>query len=299
MNWQTYVLLGFLAGLVLGFPLLARRMREYRLSQAGLDDLTLMLDEDMLMHMARLLGALGYRVYRPTWEDAGFELVLVDGLGQKRGVLIAHWRTAVDVPVVQQAVAAAARLGGTAPMIVTVEYYTWKAREEAAEAGVILWTLRELTQAIGRVREAAVDYPEIPAIRTAAMGREPASPAVAEAGEAGDAARDALATILEPMPVRARAPAGAAPWPAPLAAEEAWPEPLPDEEPLPGLARPKRPWWQGLWKTAAKTAAVPPPQAEAPRCPRCGMTMVVRSSSQGDYWGCPDFPRCRGSRPKF
>jgi hypothetical protein len=149
MNWQTYVLLGVLAGLVLGFPLLARRMREYRLSQAGLDNLTQMLDEDMLMHMARLLGALGYRVYRPTWEDAGFELVLVDGLGQKRGVLVAHWRNAVDVPVVQQAVAAAARLGGTAPMIVTVEYYTWKARAEAAEAGVILWTLRELTQAIG------------------------------------------------------------------------------------------------------------------------------------------------------
>jgi hypothetical protein len=45
-----------------------------------------------------------------------------------------------------------------------------------------------------------------------------------------------------------------------------------------------------------ETEMAPPP------CPRCGTTMVLREVKrdgprQGDqFWGCPNFPRCRGTR---
>jgi len=40
-------------------------------------------------------------------------------------------------------------------------------------------------------------------------------------------------------------------------------------------------------------------QSFAPRCPKCGNEMVVRTSKSGakqgkQFWGCPDYPRCRG-----
>lgn len=35
-----------------------------------------------------------------------------------------------------------------------------------------------------------------------------------------------------------------------------------------------------------------------PSCPRCGVTMVLRTAKQGDrlgqkFWGCPNYPKCR------
>ncbi len=37
----------------------------------------------------------------------------------------------------------------------------------------------------------------------------------------------------------------------------------------------------------------------APPCPQCGATMVLRTAARGrnaggQFWGCPDYPRCRG-----
>ena len=43
-------------------------------------------------------------------------------------------------------------------------------------------------------------------------------------------------------------------------------------------------------------------EGEPPPCPRCGATMVLRDVKregprQGErFWGCPSFPRCRGTR---
>lgn len=34
-----------------------------------------------------------------------------------------------------------------------------------------------------------------------------------------------------------------------------------------------------------------------PTCPSCGTRMVARKSSRGPFWGCPDYPRCRGKLP--
>lgn len=39
------------------------------------------------------------------------------------------------------------------------------------------------------------------------------------------------------------------------------------------------------------------PSADAPPCPDCGRSMRRRTSDKGEFWGCPAYPRCRGSRP--
>jgi ssDNA-binding Zn-finger/Zn-ribbon topoisomerase 1 len=31
-------------------------------------------------------------------------------------------------------------------------------------------------------------------------------------------------------------------------------------------------------------------------CPECDGTMVPRTSERGAFWGCKEFPRCRGTR---
>ena len=37
----------------------------------------------------------------------------------------------------------------------------------------------------------------------------------------------------------------------------------------------------------------------APTCPKCGETMERRQNSKtgGEFWGCPDYPSCKGTRP--
>ena len=34
----------------------------------------------------------------------------------------------------------------------------------------------------------------------------------------------------------------------------------------------------------------------APMCPKCKSPMVRRTSEFGPFWGCNQFPRCRGTR---
>lgn len=36
---------------------------------------------------------------------------------------------------------------------------------------------------------------------------------------------------------------------------------------------------------------------DAPMCPQCGKSMRRRKSAKGDFWGCSDFPDCKGTRP--
>jgi restriction system protein len=35
----------------------------------------------------------------------------------------------------------------------------------------------------------------------------------------------------------------------------------------------------------------------APDCPQCGQPLRRRRSAKGDFWGCPGYPDCRGTRP--
>jgi hypothetical protein len=254
MDWEGYVLLGVALAFGLASPVIFQMIREQRLNRAGLDKLDAMTDEDMLMHMARLCGALGYRVFRPAQQDCGFQLILVDGLGQRRGVVTQNWRKLVDDVTVQQVIAAAQKLDLPAPMVVSVEGYTYKAREAAKAHGTILWSLTELTEAIGRVRQHAMAYPELPSINTLTWYSE---------------GRDSARPGLEP-------------------------EPKPDcsQSDVVHLAQHHRRRPERLRKGEGWN------QDDVPRCPRCGRKMVVRRGAEGDYWGCPLFPRCLGTRPR-
>lgn len=56
-------------------------------------------------------------------------------------------------------------------------------------------------------------------------------------------------------------------------------------------------------QTPAKMVVSPPlPDYLAPSCPRCGSEMVMRTAKRGanagkDFWGCSNYPECRGTRP--
>lgn len=273
MEWEFYGLLGVLAAVGISSPLITARIREVQLSRAGLKNLHEMTDEDMILHLTRLFGALGYRVQRPAPEEDGFDLVLSDGLGQRRGVLARHWRRPVDEEVVRRASAAAAGLGRATPMVVTVSYVSYRARLAAARDQVILWSLPDLARAIGQVREAAaMEYPDLPAPMSAEGLTEPeagASAMVALFGAAGRA-----------VPGRKPVPAGR-PVPAKPAEKPAL-HTVPTQRKRPGRLRPGERW----------------DPDEVPRCPRCGKRMVVRKSTSGEYWGCPNFPRCLGTKQK-
>lgn len=263
MEWQGYVLLGMALALAVAAPVLVQAVRVGRLSRAGLDNVSRMTDEDMVLHMARLCGAMGYRVFRAPESEPAFDLILIDGLEQRRGVVVRHWRRRVDAPDVQTAADAAAHIENAEPMLVSLEGFTAKARAVAKQTGTILWSLPELTAAIGRVKQSAMAYPEVPMINVV-PGRLPA---------AGQQAVVPLRSVLE-------APAEHRQDPARQGGGPGEPRRRKRGERL----RPGEVWEQD--------------PTVAPKCPRCGRRMVARTTDGGEYWGCPTFPRCLGTRPK-
>jgi restriction system protein len=60
-----------------------------------------------------------------------------------------------------------------------------------------------------------------------------------------------------------------------------------------------------LLKPARPTTTSQPRAPEAPTtplCPQCGGHMVTRTAKQGahasaTFWGCTQYPKCRGTRP--
>lgn len=38
-------------------------------------------------------------------------------------------------------------------------------------------------------------------------------------------------------------------------------------------------------------------EPEAPKCPQCERPMRKRRSGRGEFWGCSEYPACRGTRP--
>lgn len=54
--------------------------------------------------------------------------------------------------------------------------------------------------------------------------------------------------------------------------------------------------------TTARPATLSPSSHSNPACPQCGSSMVRRVARRGrnsgnSFWGCPRFPRCKGTRP--
>lgn len=253
MTWPLYGFLGLVVAVIAGLPLMAARLRERRLHEAGLDDPERITDEEMLRHMTGLMEALGYRVRRVA--DPDFDLVLTDGLGQQRAVLVRHFRKTVNESGVNRLAESAARLGKAAPMIVTVERFTYRAREAATARGVILWSLPDLARAIGQVKRAAAVYSDLPS-----RSREEALSVLGGQPEPG---RDA--------------------GPLPEAEERSAVVPMSAARRRPGRSR--------------RGARAPIP-GEVPFCPRCGRKMMVMTNHSGEFWACPLFPRCLGSRQK-
>lgn len=59
---------------------------------------------------------------------------------------------------------------------------------------------------------------------------------------------------------------------------------------------------QGQQAAAQSSPAVVEMISAPPACPQCQSPMVLRTSQKGSnagskFWGCPTFPRCRGTRP--
>lgn len=72
------------------------------------------------------------------------------------------------------------------------------------------------------------------------------------------------------------------------------PSPAPAPAPTPTATQTVTP------EAEPQPAALPP----APLCPHCRKTMVVRvartgANAGGNFWGCGDYPKCRGIRPIF
>ena len=44
------------------------------------------------------------------------------------------------------------------------------------------------------------------------------------------------------------------------------------------------------------TVNSPPTRPTHPACPDCLKTMVLRKGSRGEFWSCPNYPRCYGTR---
>ena len=78
------------------------------------------------------------------------------------------------------------------------------------------------------------------------------------------------------------------------------------DEPLEQLEHPPAPAPDSDPAPAAPAPADRPLEAtkgDAPLCPRCRQPMVLRTANKPgprlgqQFWGCPDYPRCRGVRP--
>jgi len=260
MDWSWYAAWGVLVAVLLSAPLVAARLRELKLSQAGLGHAAQLTDEYMLAHMTRVLGALGYRVQRAQEADPDLDLILVDGLGQRSGVFLRHWRTAVDEQTVQKVAQAGMRLGKSAPLIVTIDRYTQKARDAAAISGVVLWGLADLTRALHKVRQTAMGYPDLPA-RPGVPGAEASAPRIARVRPQSQPAPVAEGEEMERSRLALRVITGY-------------------DRAVKAKQRARR------------------HDDDPPRCPRCGKIMVLRQGKTGEYWSCPNFPRCLGSRAK-
>lgn len=57
-----------------------------------------------------------------------------------------------------------------------------------------------------------------------------------------------------------------------------------------------------LYQARSEFKNTPTHAVQAPACPRCAKPMVLRTARQGHragqaFWGCPDYPDCRGTRP--
>jgi hypothetical protein len=54
-------------------------------------------------------------------------------------------------------------------------------------------------------------------------------------------------------------------------------------------------YWIGYsWRPRSRAKSIKP-SGEGP-CPKCGANTILRAGKYGQFYGCPKFPQCKGSR---
>jgi hypothetical protein len=76
----------------------------------------------------------------------------------------------------------------------------------------------------------------------------------------------------------------------------------PHLQPTPVAATPLLPSKQDAMPKAPAAPTRAEPSKTGPPCPKCGATMLLRTAKNGanaggQFWGCPNFPRCRSMMP--
>ena len=56
---------------------------------------------------------------------------------------------------------------------------------------------------------------------------------------------------------------------------------------------PAAPVAQDAPAVASDTPSIPQNSVDAPICPKCGIPLVIRSGRRGQFYGCPNYPKCR------
>lgn len=139
------------------WPLIERLAKELinerRFARAGLTDVKKMTGRDFENYLGHLFRGMGFKVeITPAAGDFGVDLILTDASGKRIAVQAKRWKQRVGNEAVQAVVGGAAYYKCQETMVVTTSGYTPKAVQMARETGTRLWDVRDLADAMDKVR---------------------------------------------------------------------------------------------------------------------------------------------------
>jgi hypothetical protein len=161
MEWAAQASAGLGLALVSCLPLIAMRYQEYQLAKIGLDLPEHVTVDELNRYMRRLFRAMGYRIEAPPAEGFPFDLILIDSLNQRRGVLLHQWQHRLTKPTLQALLAEAERVHLLPPIILTIGGAAVGTSRLADKAGAEIWTLKQIRDAVKRVHEVVL----VPVVR--------------------------------------------------------------------------------------------------------------------------------------
>ncbi len=148
-NWPLFAVVGGILLVTWALELARRR----RLARSGIAEIDQMDGKTFEQRLAILFHKLGYRVEQTRYRgDYGADLVISKD-GVKTVVQAKRYAKNVGLAAVQQVVAAKAKYGCTAAMVVTNRAYTKPARTLAEANKVELWDRDRLVQALLSVQQ--------------------------------------------------------------------------------------------------------------------------------------------------
>lgn len=146
-----FLILALLVELIYSIPYW---IREWRYRKAGLHEIDAMTGRDFELRLRRLFKNLGYKVeLKPGYKDHGADLILTTPRGVRIAVQakkLASREGRVGAKVIGEVLRGKQYYGCHYALIVTNQYFTEQAREEAKRLGVILWDRDSLSRQIDR-----------------------------------------------------------------------------------------------------------------------------------------------------